>query len=137
MQPALFSQFRGKGSSAKDSNIDDHSGEVREKAYSLNLRLSARLNLLKLVEGKKVEEMEDQFPDDYAVGEEQGQQSGNGLQEGVELEEDYASYEQPEGEEVTGDEEEEEEVTGDSEEEEKTENSEDEDMTGDLDVLDR
>ena len=121
----------------RDSNIDDHSGEVREKAYSLNLRLSARLNLLKLVEGKKVEEMEDQFPDDYAVvEEEQGQEGDHGLQEGAELEEDYASYEQLEGEEMTGDsEKQEEETTGDLEEEDLTGASEEKDKTGDLDVM--
>ena len=137
VQPALFSQYRGKGSSAKDSNIDDHSGEVRDKAYSLNLRLSARLNLLKLVDDRPVEEMEDQFPDDYAVVQEQGQEEDNGLQEGAELEEDYASYEQLEGEEMTGEsEKQEEETAGDLEEEDMSGDWEEEEMSGDLEEMD-
>jgi GR25 family glycosyltransferase involved in LPS biosynthesis len=126
VQPALFSQYRGKGSSAKDSNINDHGGEVREKAFSLNLRLSARLNLLKLVEEKPVEEMEDQFPDEYLVEEEEAEEIDNGLQEGAELEEEEEeeSDTQAEEEEMTGSWEDED-TTGDSEEEQTTEEWED------------
>ena len=116
VQPALFSQYRGAGSSAKDSNIDDHSGEMREKAYSHNLRYSARLNLLKLVNDKPLEEMEDQLPDDYMEEESEAGLDDNGLQEGAELEEDESSDTRPEEQDSSsGQLSEEEETTGDSE----------------------
>jgi len=102
VQPALFSQYRAAGSSAKDSNIDDHSGEMREKAYSHNLRYSARLNLLKLVDDVPLEDMEDQLPDDYMRDVSEVHQGDNELQEGAELEEDDSPDAQPEEEESTG-----------------------------------
>jgi len=102
------------------------------------LRLSARLNLLNLVDDRTVEEMEDQFPDDYAVvEEEQGQEGNHGLQEGAELEEDYASYEQLVGEEMTGEsEKQEEETIGDLEGEDMSGDWEEEETTGDLEEMD-
>jgi hypothetical protein len=64
-QPSLFSQFKMRGSTSKDSNINDFSGGFREKSWSDNVRWSVRNNLDKLMAGE--EDFEDAFPDGHEV----------------------------------------------------------------------
>jgi len=55
-QPSMFAQFRAKGATNKDSNINNlKAGKVREKASSAHLRYSTRMNLAPLFRGKTCE----------------------------------------------------------------------------------
>jgi len=55
-QPSMFTQFRAKGATNKDSNINNlKAGKVREKANSAHLRYSTRMNLAPLFRGETCE----------------------------------------------------------------------------------
>lgn len=59
--PSLFSQYKSAGNTAKDSNIGDFSGGVRDKAWVANLKYSVRDNLAELISGGT--EFVDRYPD--------------------------------------------------------------------------
>lgn len=59
--PQLFDHHRRAVSPAFDSDISFHPGDVRDKAFTLNVRWSVRLNMAKLLRGET--EYEDQWPD--------------------------------------------------------------------------
>lgn len=59
--PSLFSQYKNKGDTSKDSNINSAGGGFRENGRGELVRWSARTNLPKLLEGRK--DFEDTFPD--------------------------------------------------------------------------
>lgn len=59
--PQLFDHHRRAGSKSRDSDISEPNTEVREKAETLNIRWSVRMNLEKMVRGDM--DYEDQYPD--------------------------------------------------------------------------
>jgi len=59
--PSLFSQYKSKGSTAKDTNMGDSSGGYRTKGEDINIRYSARNNLPELLNGGT--NFVDQYPD--------------------------------------------------------------------------
>lgn len=61
MLPQLFDHHRRKGPKSRDSDIEDHGAEYREKAETLNIRWSVRMNMGRLLKGET--EYEDQWPD--------------------------------------------------------------------------
>jgi len=63
--PSLFSQYKSKGSTSKDSNIGDFGGGFREKGEDINIRYSVRNNLPELLNGGT--NFVDQYPDDDRV----------------------------------------------------------------------
>ncbi|KAK5071940.1 hypothetical protein LTS08_000964 [Lithohypha guttulata] len=60
--PTLFDSYRREGAGEADSDIDGDKAHIgfREKAHTLNIRKSTRMNLRKLMDG---EAPEDQYPD--------------------------------------------------------------------------
>ena len=61
VQPQFFEHHRPKGRTSQDSDITDHGDEVRDFAFTLNIRYSTMLNLEKLLKGDT--QYNDQFPD--------------------------------------------------------------------------
>jgi hypothetical protein len=59
--PQLFDHYRREGKTDGDSDINAHGGGVREKAQTLNIRWSTRLNMERLLHGET--EFDDQWPD--------------------------------------------------------------------------
>lgn len=53
VQPQLFQHHRAVGRKAAYSDISDHGEGWNERAFSMNIRWSARLNLPKLVAGEE------------------------------------------------------------------------------------
>jgi GR25 family glycosyltransferase involved in LPS biosynthesis len=60
-QPALFKHHRPVGNASAESDISDHGNAYQEKAFSINIRWSARLNVEALLTGST--DFDDQFPD--------------------------------------------------------------------------
>lgn len=61
VQPQLFQTHRPKGSRAKESDISDHGNEVNSHSVTPNVRWSTKINIPKLVEGRK--DFFDLYPD--------------------------------------------------------------------------
>jgi hypothetical protein len=59
--PQIFDHHRRKGSGSGDSDIEDHSDTTREKAETLNIRWSVRMNMARILRGETT--YEDQYPD--------------------------------------------------------------------------
>jgi hypothetical protein len=61
VQPQLFNHHRPAGEKKHYSDISDHGEGVTEKPYTEIVRLSARMNLGKMIEGRT--DYDDQYPD--------------------------------------------------------------------------
>ena len=61
VQPQLFDHHRPAGRTSQDSDITDHGDEVREKAFTANIRYSTKMNVEKLLKGDM--QYDDQYPD--------------------------------------------------------------------------
>lgn len=59
--PQLFDHHRRKGPKNRDSDIEDHGAEYREKPETLNIRFSVRMNMERILKGET--QYEDQWPD--------------------------------------------------------------------------
>lgn len=59
--PQIFDHHRRKGSISGESDIEDHGDAVREKAETLNIRWSVRMNMDKILRGETT--YDDQYPD--------------------------------------------------------------------------
>lgn len=59
--PQLFDHYKRQGSKTGDSDISETSQENREKAETLNIRWSVRLNMEKILRGDT--DYDDQYPD--------------------------------------------------------------------------
>ena len=60
--PQLFDHHRPVGSPTTDSEITEHNEPYREKAYTLNIRWSVRMNMEKILRGET--DYIDQYPDE-------------------------------------------------------------------------
>jgi hypothetical protein len=60
-QPALFKHHRPGGNVSAESDNSDHGNAYQGKAFSINIRWSARLNVDALLTGST--DFDDQFPD--------------------------------------------------------------------------
>ena len=63
--PQLFDHYRRQGSKDADSDISDPQEGYREKAETLNIRWSVRLNMEKIVKGDV--NYDDQYPDTHST----------------------------------------------------------------------
>jgi hypothetical protein len=59
--PQIFDHHRRKGSVSGDSDIADHGERNRDKALTLNIRWSVRMNMARILRGET--NYEDQYPD--------------------------------------------------------------------------
>ena len=66
-QPTYFFHHRPAGNANKASDIQEYGGEKHEKGHTQNVRWSARLNLEKMILGRK--DYEDSYPDDKVMDE--------------------------------------------------------------------
>lgn len=61
VHPQLFQHHRPVGNMSSFSDISDHGDKLNEHAFTKNIRWSARMNLLKMIDGRT--DYDDQFPD--------------------------------------------------------------------------
>ena len=72
--PQIIGDHKPAGGANKDSDIGGSGTkeEVRERGFTYNVVHSARLNVGKLIEGRPMEEMESQWPDEMTGVEDGG-----------------------------------------------------------------
>jgi hypothetical protein len=60
VQPTLFDHHRPAGPKSKESDITSHGDDYQDKALTLNIQWSVRMNVEKLLRGEKT--FDDQYP---------------------------------------------------------------------------